>query len=703
MDIQELKKKSEVIDAAVAQLKTEFVGIDEQIDNIVENVRSWFLFPELGKKPIVINLWGMSGCGKTALVHRLVELMGCLNRYIYVNCTNISEYGSEYVRGQFGDRWPDTNGRCIFALDEFQYANILDKNGNEDNNKFGLKTLWKLIDDGILHVSGGRYSRDIYNQALKIYKEFLSKHHIRLDSQGRWINYKECLKVLDIIDIMNIYTYFNFDLKNAVNPLYYAGINRIKDIGRPYVDSPTAVETTIENDGFILNTTILSSIRNTLEQVDPNNVNNILSEIRCDDINKIIGLIQKCYNAECEGYNYDFSNSIIFVIGNLDEAYQMSYDMNPDMSADKFHKLTQNLTIVDIKNALQKRFRNEQIARLGNIHVIYPSFSSASFRKIIVNCMDDYVRDIYDTIQCKVTYDKSIVNIIYKEGVFPTQGTRPIFSTIQEHIKSKLPKVMQKCLADGIEMDAVHYTYRSGYINAHVFKDGMEKAVYKFKDRFKIDELRRCKNNDEQAIVSVHESGHFIMHLKFRGTLPDRVSSVASDSSIGGYMECDKTLICGITSAGEILNNIKICLGGYAAEEAVFGKRNVTTSAQKDLLNATTMASRYVRKYCMGNFKYVNTYSSNVVVNEGGEVINENNQEEINKEIKNVMDSCWADVHKVMNNQEWYNALIKSAKYLFKHPYMHKKKMKEIYDGITEDKLNGQMNKGDYVRMLENL
>ena len=48
------------------------------------------------------------------------------------------------------------------------------------------------------------------------------------------------------------------------------------------------------------------------------------------------------------------------------------------------------LNLLSIKKALWKRFKPEQIARFGNIHVIYPSLSKLSYygiiKKKIKNC-----------------------------------------------------------------------------------------------------------------------------------------------------------------------------------------------------------------------------------------------------------------------------------------------------------------------------
>jgi cell division protease FtsH len=67
--------KQAVLDNARKILKQEFIGINEIIDEIIDNVSSWFFLPDLQEKPVVVNLWGLTGVGKTSLVNRLVELL----------------------------------------------------------------------------------------------------------------------------------------------------------------------------------------------------------------------------------------------------------------------------------------------------------------------------------------------------------------------------------------------------------------------------------------------------------------------------------------------------------------------------------------------------------------------------------------------------------------------------------------------------
>src|SRR5690606_36656320 len=105
-------------------------------------------------------------------------------------------------------------------------------------------------------------------------------------------------------------------------------------------------------------------------------------------------------------------------------------DFNPDMEADEIHEQSLNMNVPTIKKALKRRFRNEQMARLGNIHVIYPAFNRRSFQRIIEMELSKISEKILIRQNIKLNFDQTVHDLIYREGVYPTQGTRPIFTTI---------------------------------------------------------------------------------------------------------------------------------------------------------------------------------------------------------------------------------------------------------------------------------
>ena len=141
-----LKKKS-TLAKAVTQLKKEFVGLDSIIDELSDTVLPWWLFPENQLRPLIINLWGMTGSGKTDLIKRLSEL---LNYHKQLLRFDMGEFGtsSSFLKYtltrqliQFSEQSP------IIVLDEFQFAKTKDEQGKEVNNT-SLRIIWDLLDSG---------------------------------------------------------------------------------------------------------------------------------------------------------------------------------------------------------------------------------------------------------------------------------------------------------------------------------------------------------------------------------------------------------------------------------------------------------------------------------------------------------------------------------------------------------------------------
>ena len=689
IDIEEIKRKNEVIDNAIVELKKKYIGVDEQIDEIMSNVRTWYCYPQLQDRPCVINLWGLSGCSKTDSVRTIAKLLDLEEDLIYFNFADINEKNAWEIEREIEDSVGNDKSNRIIVYDEFQYAATLDKKKEEKDNKGALKPFWELLDTGILN------KRPEMCIAFKIYKIYLilkrivdAKYPIEFVN-GKWLNSEDYIKSLDEYEKRSVFDAF-IECDKEIMP------NIECDRGQNDYDCDNNPIRRIDSKAKRVNSCLRLKTWVVDEAIDVyNNVNN--SKFSTDDVDmrkkiysmnvtELIEFFYNLYHSSCKGYKLDFKDSLVFVIGNLDEAYDVSFNVNPDMSPDQFHKITKKITVVDIKEALKERFRNEQIARLGNIHVIYPSFSSRTFKGIIDLQLSKYAKEVEDKIGCKLIYDSSIKNIIYKEGVFPTHGTRPVFSTIQETVKSRLPEVM-KAMTDAKlaqKLDSLEYSYSNGYVRVKTYDiDRNLLTTVKSKLKLRVDNLRKSTLDDKQALCAVHESGHFVVYASIYGNVPAKLISVATESGTGGFLLQDNDEDeRAMKTYDYYMNNIKIALGGYVAEKTVFGDDNKTSGAVSDLRKATSIASKMVLELGM----YSAVFKSNIPSMDSQYLVIDDKREDSNKAINGIITRAIEELDELFSDDDYRIMLKKSSDYLSTHSELPKNKMKEIYSVIPNEK-----------------
>lgn len=684
IDIEEIKRKNEVIDNAIVELKKKYIGVDEQIDEIMNNVRTWYCYPQLQDRPCVINLWGLSGCSKTDSVRTIAKLLDLEEDLIYFNFADISKKCTWEIESEIEDHVGNNKSNRIIVYDEFQYAATLDKQKEEKDNKGALKPFWELLDTGILNKRPEMLTLfNVYKAYLILKRIVDTKYPIELVN-GKWLNSEDYIKNLDGYERKSIFEIFT-ESEKEIKPNIGCDMSQNNN-GPIRIDSKTKrVNRCVEfNPWFIDNAVdVYNHVNNSKFSTD--NVD-IRKKIYSMNVTELMEFFYNLYHSSCKGYKLDFKDSLVFVIGNLDEAYDVSFNVNPDMSPDQFHKITKKITVVDIKEALKDRFRNEQIARLGNIHVIYPSFSSRTFKGIIDLQLSKYAKEVEDRIGCKLTYDSSIKNIIYREGVFPTHGTRPVFSTIQEIVKSRLPEVM-KAMTDAKlvqKLDSLEYSYSNGYVRVKTYDiDRNLLTTVKSKLKLRVDNLRKSTLDDKQALCAVHESGHFVAYASIYGNVPAKLISVATESGTGGFLlQDDDEDERAIKTYDYYMNNIKIALGGYVAERIVFGDDNKTSGAVSDLRKATSIASKMVLELGM----YSAVFKSNILSIDSQYLVIDDKREDSNRTINCIITRAIEELDELFSDDDYRIMLKKSSDYLSTHSELPRNKMKEIYSVIPNEK-----------------
>lgn len=563
-----LIEKTEKLKLTTDTLKCEFVGIDGIIDEIINAVSSWYLFPHIHEKPVVVNLWGLTGVGKTALVKRLSELLDFNDRFYHFDLNGKQRGGAE-IEKQLEDLSNATrNYPVIIALDEFQHARTIDEAGNEiqANTSKGNPT-WQLLDSGVFDFSKYMFRHERFSD-LCLDLEFMVNSGVKAANGV----------VVERLDFFNEVLNENEEReenKNRNTPPYFI---------------PAEMDSTLQNAAgdLFIHRRELRKFLNTLNERES------------------LEFVLKLEKKAGAPSRVDCSNALIFVLGNLDEAYNMAGNFNPDIDADSFHELSLKITLPDIKEALKKRFRSEQIARLGNNHIIYPAFSKKSFRQLIDLELNKLSKKILKKEGIKIAFGQNLKDLIYREGVYPTQGTRPIFTTIHRLVHSVLGRVLAAYYLHAPDAGLIKLSSNGKQLTAHFRKTASRfneiKSLYKIQipHTLNLENLREQKQDDKQALIAVHESGHAVACIVLTGVLPKAVYSHSASTQAAGFVQAE--LDYNLLAQDEIIDRLAIFLAGQAAEELVFGREKRTSGSSADLRNATDFITDMLKNEGMHNF-----------------------------------------------------------------------------------------------------
>lgn len=573
---QTIIEKKEKLLAVKKQLKTEFIGLESIIDEVVDLLMPWYLFPDAQLRPTIINMWGLTGSGKTALVTRIIELLDYKRHYVKMDMGEFESDSATWIKGIFTDELEFLHEQpAAICFDEFQFARTINKDGDE-LGKDKLRVIWDMLDSG--KVNYIPYQNSYYpiraEQGL----------NLLLKCQSKGVAIRNGVVEIGEKEFLETFAEYYFENVNrsgeALDKHYFLSKDFIDGLFYLYEDdtlSRQKLKTRIEN---------------------------------CDLMN-LCKLLMEGLNKRFAVKELDLSKSIIFVLGNLDEAYYMSKSLNPDISADELHEATCKINVAHIKSALQERFRNEQIARLGNNHIIYRSFTNQNYTDIIrqkLNLLKDYVQKRFGF---EITFCESVVKTVYSEGVFPAQGTRPVFTTIKNLIEGNISKLVLEMITQNLEVKRVNWRFEGEYFDFD-FLDNEGRVVHNFKEKpvLKIGLLRKSDNPNLQAHVAVHEAGHAILAALTLRIIPSLVVSKTASANSEGF--CMVNMPEGPLTLDVIKKEMIIGLGGYVAEKLIFGLGNTCSGVSGDIERVSEIANRAIKEYAMGTDPiYIRFASSN--------------------------------------------------------------------------------------------
>lgn len=547
------KDRIKLLDSALVQLKREFVGLDDIIDQLGASVYAWYVTPEIITRPTIVSIWGMTGTGKTSVVKRLISLLYLDDVRISFDCgecrdnnksisTDIMDTFGKSEESDSGDRFSGSNS-LVFMFDEFQYARTINESGEEEVAP-SLRPIWSILDSGIIDIND--YNYDFSNLC-----DFIDELVDTSKSLPHIIIKDNHIESPDDVSAFLDLMFFHYDRGPSIKtdntedqnkPLEVLTSRYLRTIIRRLNNKSDALGSRVAKE--------LISGEYTIGQ---------LAE-RLEDIKKLAASSRKL----------DCSKSLVFILGNLDEAYKDSSDISPDIDADLFYDITSRVTTTDIKEALKERYRPEQIGRLGNNIIKYPTLSKDSFKKIIDLEIGRILDRFSEVDKIKVVFEQSMKDLLYSESVYPTQGVRPVLSSIDTLITPYLSKVVEhkgrsKSVCIGV-VGGVR-DFRLPCVDIRLKFDKADEVIVE--QKLELGKERCPENRKKRYICAVHEIGHAVMYSWCKGEVPDNIVSVSTDH--GGFCSTyDRRFAGEIDCRRDVLDEVRVSLGGYQAERVIY-------------------------------------------------------------------------------------------------------------------------------------
>lgn len=149
----------------------------------------------------------------------------------------------------------------------------------------------------------------------------------------------------------------------------------------------------------------------------------------------------------------------------------------------------------------------------------------------------------------------------------------------------------------------------------------------------------RIISEKEKTLVAYHEAGHAVTGHFLEHSDPIQKVTIIPRGRAGGYTLKMPTEDRRLISRSHFEADMAVALGGYVAEEMIFGE--MTTGASNDIQQLTQIAEQYVRYYGMSKLGPV--HYSDYRNNRTGEIPNHSEQtlQEIDSEVKRIIDQAY--------------------------------------------------------------
>ncbi len=201
----------------------------------------------------------------------------------------------------------------------------------------------------------------------------------------------------------------------------------------------------------------------------------------------------------------------------------------------------------------------------------------------------------------------------------------------------------------------------------------------------------KARSEKDNKLVAYHEAGHAVVTYYCKHTDPVKHITIIPAGRTGGVTIRVPLEDQMGSTRGEMMDDIRISLGGRIAEELIL--EDISTGASSDIQKATQVARKMVTQYGMsdklGTVLYGSGHSEVFLGRDygTGKDYSEQTAAAIDEEIQRIIADCYADAKKIM--AEHIDKLHFVAQYLLKHESMDGDQFAAaMKDGATEEELD---------------
>lgn len=184
------------------------------------------------------------------------------------------------------------------------------------------------------------------------------------------------------------------------------------------------------------------------------------------------------------------------------------------------------------------------------------------------------------------------------------------------------------------------------------------------------------KKHDLKQLIATayHEVGHaFIAHVYKKLYPPIYKLTIASHGNTLGFLLSLPENDTELTSKERYIAQIKVALGGRAAEEVFFGADKVSSGAYSDFKKATKIANTMVRKFGMS--------SNGMLIMDEDEyyLVSDKMKEQLYDEAKNLVNNCYKEVLEILNKNK--DMIHRITYYLLAYETLYREDIENIING----------------------